>query len=108
MKNQRNIDMKRSKTERRIQVLTATLEELEKEYTQAFDELLADDTTENQNKERRLFQRINEVKKELDAMKANSLMSDEELEAMITGVEAEKVEISESENKMLDAIADNF
>ena len=100
--------MKRSKTERRIQVLTATLEELEKEYTQAFDELLADDTTENQNKERRLFQRINEVKKELDAMKANSLMSDEELEAMITGVEAEKVEISESENKMLDAIADNF
>lgn len=100
--------MKRSKTERRIQVLTATLEELEKEYTQAFDELLADDTTENQNKERRLFQRINEVKKELDAMKADSLMSDEELEAMITGVEAEKVEISESENKMLDAIADNF
>lgn len=100
--------MKRSKTERRIQVLTATLEELEKEYTQAFDELLADDTTENQNKERRLFQRINEVKKELDAMKADSLMSDEELEAMITGVEAEKVEISESENKMLDAIADSF
>ena len=58
-----------NKTERRICVLEAALADLEKEYDQVFDELIVNDSDTNRSKERRLLQRISEVKKELEKLK---------------------------------------
>lgn len=98
-----------NKTERRICVLEATLAELEKEYDQVFDELIVNDSDTNRSKERRLLQRINEVKKELEKLKGdNEAFSDEEIEAMATGVDSDKQELTEAEEKMFNAMADSF
>ena len=58
-----------SRKENKIVLLEATLAELEKEYNQAFDALLANDTEANRSKERMLFQAINTKKKELEKCK---------------------------------------
>ena len=101
--------MGNTKTERRICVLEAALADLEKEYDQVFDELIVNDSDTNRSKERRLLQRISEVKKELEKLKGdNEAFSDEEIEAMATGVDSDKQELTEAEEKMFNAIADSF
>lgn len=98
-----------NKTERRICVLEAALADLEKEYDQVFDELIVNDSDTNRSKERRLLQRISEVKKELEKLKGdNEAYSDEEIEAMATGVDSDKQELTEAEEKMFNAMADSF
>lgn len=98
-----------NKTERRICVLEAALADLEKEYDQVFDELIVNDSDTNRSKERRLLQRISEVKKELEKLKGdNEAFSDEEIEAMATGVDSDKQELTEAEEKMFNAMADSF
>lgn len=98
-----------NKTERRICVLEAALADLEKEYDQVFDELIVNDNDTNRSKERRLIQRINEVKKELGKLKCdNEAYSDEEIEAMATGVDSDKQELTEAEEKMFNAMADSY
>lgn len=97
-----------NKTERRICVLEAALAELEKEYDQVFDELIVNDSDTNRSKERRLLQRINEVKKELEGLKADVSVTDAEIEAMATGVDSDKQELTEAEEKMFNAMADSF
>lgn len=101
--------MRKNETERMIAVLEAALADLEKEYDQAFDELLANDNEANNSKERRLFQCISEVKKELEKLKDdNEAFSDEEIEAVATGEYSGKQELIEAEEKMFNAIADSF
>lgn len=101
--------MKRSEKERKVILLEASLTELEKEYDQAFDALLTDDTETNRNKERMLFQSISAKKKELEKLKGDNVaFSDEEIEEMVTGVSSEKQELTEAEEKMFNAIADSF
>lgn len=98
-----------NKTERRICVLEAALADLEKEYDQVFDELIVNDSDTNRSKERRLLQRISEVKKELEKLKGdNEVFSDEEIEAMANGVDSDKQELTEAEEKMFNAMADSF
>lgn len=101
--------MKRSEKERKVILLEASLAELEKEYDQAFDALLTDDTEANRNKERMLFQSISAKKKELEKLKGDEqAFTDEEIEEMATGVSSEKQELTEAEEKMFDSIAENF
>ncbi len=101
--------MKRSEKERKLAILEASLEALEKEYDQAFDALLTDDTEANRNKERMLFQSISAKKKELEKLKGdNAAFSDEEIEAIANGNDANKQELTEAEEKMFNAIADSF
>lgn len=100
--------MEKNKTERRICVLEAALAELKKEYDQVFDELIVNDSDTNRSKERRLLQRINEVKKELEGLKADVSVTDAEIEAMATGVDSDKQELTEAEEKMFNAMADSF
>lgn len=101
--------MKRSEKERKVILLEASLAELEKEYDQAFDALLTDDTEANRNKERMLFQSISAKKKELEKLKGDEqAFTDEEIEEMVTGVSSEKQELTEAEEKMFNAIADSF
>ena len=97
-----------NKTERRICVLEAALADLEKQYDQVFDELIVNDSDTNRSKERRLLQRINQVKKELEGLKADVSVTDAEIEAMATGVDSDKQELTEAEEKMFNAIADSF
>lgn len=97
-----------NKTERQITVLESALADLEKEYDQVFDDLLANDSEANRSKERRLLQRINETKKKLEALKGDESATDEELEEMATGVQSDKQELTEAEEKMFNAIADSF
>lgn len=101
--------MKRSEKERKVILLEAALAELEKEYDQAFDALLTNDTEANRNKERMLFQSISAKKKELEKLKGDEqAFTDEEIEEMVTGVSSEKQELTEAEEKMFNAIADSF
>lgn len=101
--------MKRSEKERKVILLEAALAELEKEYDQAFDALLTDDTETNRNKERMLFQSISAKKKELEKLKGDEqAFTDEEIEEMANGVSSEKQELTEAEEKMFNAIAENF
>lgn len=101
--------MKRSEKERKVILLEASLTELEKEYDQAFDALLTDDTEANRSKERILFQSISAKKKELEKLKGDEqAFTDEEIEEMVTGVSSEKQELTEAEEKMFDSIAENF
>lgn len=101
--------MKRSEKERKVILLEAALTELEKEYDQAFDALLTDDTEANRNKERMLFQSISAKKKELEKLKGDEqAFTDEEIEEMVTGVSSEKQELTEAEEKLFDSIAENF
>lgn len=97
-----------NKTERQIAVLESVLADLEKEYDQVFDDLLADDSETNRSKERRLLQRINGVKKELEGLKADVSATDADLDAIVMGVDSDKQELTETEKKMFNAIADNF
>lgn len=97
-----------TKTERRINVLESALIELEKEYDKAFDELLCEDSAANQNKERNLFQRINQLKKELAELKADATITENEIDEMVTGVKEENQELTKAEEKLFDAIADVF
>ena len=90
-------------------LLEASLAELEKEYDQAFDALLTDDTEANRNKERMLFQSISAKKKELEKLKGDEqAFTDEEIEEMVTGVSSEKQELTKAEEKLFDSIAENF
>lgn len=101
--------MKRSEKERKVILLEASLAELEKEYDQAFDALLTDDTEANRNKERMLFQSISAKKKELEKLKGDEqAFTDEEIEEMVTGVSSEKQELTEAEENLFDSIAENF
>ena len=101
--------MKRSEKERKVILLEASLAELEKEYDQAFDALLTDDTEANRNKERMLFQSISAKKKELEKLKGDEqAFTDEEIEEMVTGVSSEKQELTKAEEKLFDSIAENF
>lgn len=101
--------MKRSEKERKVVLLEAALAELEKEYDQAFEALLTDDTEANRNKERMLFQSISAKKKELEKLKGDEqAFTDEEIEEMVTGVSSEKQELTEAEEKLFDSIAENF
>ena len=101
--------MKRNEKERKVILLEATLAELEKEYDQAFDALLTDDTETNRNKERMLFQSISANKKELEKLKGDEqAFTDEEIEEMANGVSSEKQELTEAEEKWFDSIAENF
>ena len=87
--------MKRSEKERKVILLEASLAELEKEYDQAFDALLTDDTEANRNKERMLFQSISAKKKELEKLKGDEqAFTDEEIEEMANGVSSEKQELT--------------
>lgn len=101
--------MKRNEKERKVILLEAALAELEKEYNQAFDALLTDDTETNRNKERMLFQSISAKKKELEKLKGDEqAFTDEEIEEMANGVSSEKQELTEAEEKLFDSIAENF
>lgn len=101
--------MKRSEKERKVILLEASLADLEKEYDQAFDALLTDDTEANRNKERMLFQSISAKKKELEKLKGDEqAFTDEEIEEMVTGVSSEKQELTEAEENLFDSIAGNF
>ena len=101
--------MKRSEKERKAILLEAALLELEKEYDQAFDALLTDDTEANRNKERMLFQSISVKRKELEKLKGDEqAFTDEEIEAMASGMESDKQELTEAEEKMFNAIADFY
>ena len=101
--------MKRNEKERKVILLEAALAELEKEYDQAFDALLTDDTETNRNKERMLFQSISAKKKELEKLKGDEqAFTDEEIEEMANGVSSEKQELTKAEERLFDSIAENF
>lgn len=100
---------KLTKEERRINILIASLEELESQYDKVLDELIVNETEANRNKERALFKRINETKKELMKLNGDSIaFSDDEIEAMATGVSNDKQELTAAEEKLFDAMAENY
>lgn len=101
--------MKRSEKERKVVLLEASLEDLEKEYNKVLDELIVNETEANRSKERMLLKSINEKKKELEKLNGDlQAFSDEEIEEMATGVSSETQKLTEAEEKLFDSIADTF
>ena len=101
--------MKRSEKERKVVLLEASLENLEKEYNKVLDELIVNETEANRSKERMLLKSINEKKKELEKLNGDlQAFSDEEIEEMATGVSSETQKLTEAEEKLFDSIADTF
>ena len=101
--------MKMTEKERRINILVSALTELEKEYDKVFDEMLMNDTESVRSRERMLFHAISTKKKELEKLKGDNIaFSDEEIEDIATGVDSNKQDLTEAEDKFFDAIAENF
>lgn len=101
--------MKRSEKERKVVLLEASLEDLEKEYNKVLDELIVNETEANRSKERMLLKSINEKKKELEKLNGDlQAFSDEEIEEMASGVSSETQKLTEAEEKLFDLIADTF